>query len=74
MTPPDEEQIAKEKEYKKFFSDYDADRKVRVYTDACDEEGNMGKRYPVPEESLQNFKDLTYGKITSIRQDFYDDG
>ena len=52
--------------YKKYFSAYDADRKVRVYTDACDAEGNMGKRYPVPEESLQGFKDEAIDIIKDI--------
>ena len=34
----------------------------------------MGKRYPVPEESLQTFKDETYGTIKNIKQVFIEDG
>ena len=64
----------KEKDYQKYFSAYDADRKIRVFTEACDEEGMMGKRYPVPEESLQTFKDETYGTIKNIKQVFIEDG
>ena len=34
----------------------------------------MGKRYPVPQESLQKFKDETYGTIKDIKQVFIEDG
>ena len=34
----------------------------------------MGKRYPVPEETLQKFKGETYGTIKDIKQVFIEDG
>ena len=34
----------------------------------------MGKRYPVPEETLQKFKVETYGTIKDIKQVFIEDG
>ena len=64
----------KERDYIKYFSAYDVERKIRVFTEACDEDGMMGKRYPVPQESLQKFKDETYGTIKDIKQVFIEDG
>ena len=64
------EMTEKELEFDKFFATYDAESRVRLFNDDFNEGAKdmIKKRYPVPPETIQAFKEETYERIHAIRR------
>ena len=64
------ETTEKEKDFEKFFATYDAESRVKLFNDDFSEGAvdQVRKRYPVPPETIQAFKEDTYERIAAIRR------